>query len=245
MKPFERAGLVAAAAVVGLAIGLEAHVGKNTAGAYGSYLSDTSALTRQVALTPRLERQWSQVQREWTALHDASTHALHGLGMLQAEVRRSNAAAGLTPKKGAGIAIRIAFDPRLPVIRGLRYVDEAVQLQMLVNWLQAAGASAVAINGQRLVTVSSIRSVGGLTATIGPFAGIVQVNEVPVRAPYVIEALGSVQAMANILQVEGLAQQFNILDQSFQIRRYSAAHPLEIPAYRGALPGQYAREVAF
>lgn len=245
MKRGERAGLVAAATIVGVMIGLEAHVNKNTAGAYGSYLSATSALARQVAETPRLQKQLSQVQEEWIALHDASTHALHGLGMLRSEVRRSDAAAGLTQKAGAGIVVTVAFDPHLPVIRGLRYVDEAVQLQMLVNWLQAAGASALAINGQRLVTTSSIRSVGGLTSSVGPFSGVVQVNEVPVEAPYVVQALGSVQAMTSILQVEGLAQQFNILDQSFQIRRYSAGRPLSVPAYRGALPGEYAREVAF
>ncbi len=245
MKRREYAGLVAAAAVVGVMIGLEAHVNKNTASAYGSYVSASSALTFQVAQTPRLVMQLDQVRREWTALHDAATNALHGLHMLRAEVGRSDAAAGLTTEKGAGITVTVAFDPHLPLIRGLRYVDEAVQLQMLVNWLQAAGARALAVSGQRLVTTSSIRTVGGLTSSVGPFSGVVQVNEVPVKAPYVISALGSAQAMMNILQVEDLAQQFNILDQSFQVRRYSAGHPLVIPAYRGALPGKYAREVAF
>lgn len=233
--------------LLGCMIGLEAHVerGGGNVTAYSSYLADSQALAQAVAFTPKLVRQLERQESQWQALHAVTTHAADGLRMLEAEVERAQRAAGLTPLTGNGVRIRVAFDAGLPLIPGLHYVDEATQLQMLVNYLQAAGAAGIAINGQRLTTISSIRTVGSLGESSGPFSGVVQVNQVPVSAPYIVEAVGPVQAMANMLEVEGIASQFNILDQSFGLTRYAGHRTLTLPAYAGPLPGQYASEVGY
>ena len=247
MTRMQQFSVWAVSVCLGAMIGLEAHVGRRdvSANAYEAYLAAAAGLARQSAETKILQRELARTGAQWRALRAASTHAASGLRLLRAQARRLDAEAGLTPRAGNGIEITLAFDPRLPRIPGLQYVDEAEQLQMLVNWLQAGGAQAVAIGGQRLVTTSSIRTVGGLTASEGPFAGVVQVNQVPVAAPYVIRAIGPPAALADILVVEGLPGQFRILDQSFRLRRFAGAHRLRVPAYTGELPGAYAREAGF
>lgn len=247
MKRLAVWSLAGVSLLLGCMIGLETHVVRRAGNvsAYSTYLADSQALTQALALTPRLVRRLLHEQAQWRALHAVTTHSSDGLRMLEAEVQKAQRAAGLTPLSGNGLRIRIAFDSHLPIIPGLHYVDEAMQLQMLVNYLQAAGCTGIAINGQRLTTVSSIRTVGSLGESMGPFSGVVQVNQVPVAAPYLVDVVGAVPAMVNMLQVEGIASQFNILDQSFALTRFAGRRRLSLPAYAGPLPGQYAREVGY
>jgi uncharacterized protein YlxW (UPF0749 family) len=55
-----------------------------------------------------------------------------------------------------------------------------VDLQAVVNALWAAGAEAVAVNGQRLTTMSTIRTAGGA----------ILVDFRPVTSPYEVAAIG-------------------------------------------------------
>lgn len=236
--------LFAVSLSLGVMLGLEGHIerGEAPVGQYASYLEASNALQQALAKTPVLRAQLRRAQ----ALHDAllagSRHASRGLADVQAELRRLDAEAGLTALSGPGVIIEINYDPALPVIHGLRYVDEATQLQMVVNYLLASGASGIAIDGQRLVTTSAIRSVSGLEQLPGPFAGIVQVNDVPISAPYTIAVVGDSTAISNMLEVEALPEQFRLLDQSFRLLARPGSHGVRLPAYSGQLPGQYATE---
>lgn len=58
-------------------------------------------------------------------------------------------------------------------------------LQLLVNGLWAAGAEAVAVDGQRLTTTTAIRTAGSA----------ILVDIVPLTGPYVVEAIGDAQQM--------------------------------------------------
>ncbi|MGF1646966.1 MAG: DUF881 domain-containing protein [Kineosporiaceae bacterium] len=75
-------------------------------------------------------------------------------------------------------------DPEL-----VRVLD--VDLQQVVNGLWAAGAEAVAINGQRLTTLSAIRSAGSA----------ILVDYRPLAPPYVVEAIGDPQLLTDEVTV--------------------------------------------
>jgi len=60
-----------------------------------------------------------------------------------------------------------------------------IDLQKAANGLWLAGAEAVAINGQRLTAVSAIRNSGV----------VVNVNSVPIAAPYVVTAIGDSRSL--------------------------------------------------
>jgi len=229
--------------VLGVMLGLEAHMERTgSANGYATYLELSNELTTGLAQTPQLRRELARAVAVKQALEAASQHAHSGMRQLRAEAGRLNRAAGLTTTCGTGVVITIGYDPNLPVIKGLRYVDEGIQLQMLVNYLLASGAQTISISGQRLVTTSAIRSVSGLGQMPGPFSGTIQVNDVPVQAPYEVSAIGSIRAIENMLQVQDLVDQFHLLDQSFVIKDKPGKTALCLPAYTGELPGASASE---
>ncbi|MBE3574506.1 MAG: DUF881 domain-containing protein [Firmicutes bacterium] len=70
---------------------------------------------------------------------------------------------------------------------------EDQDLQLVVNELAAAGAQAIAINGQRRVAMTEIRRAGTT----------IVVNNVPINEPYVITAIGDPATLANALSMRG------------------------------------------
>ena len=244
MKRQISVALLLVSVFLGLMAGLEFHIDRSSpSSAYVSYLSASNALTTAMDNTTKLNKLLTGVRNEYQTLDNATKLHNHGLEDMKKELIILQKQAGLTPAVGEGISITINYDPNLPMIPGLTYVDEAEQLQMVVNDLQSVGATAIAINSERLITTSSIRSVNGLTTKSGPFSGVVQVNGEPIAAPYVINVIGSVSPILNLIAAEGLKDQFAILDQSFQVKVYRASNELHVPAYTGVLPGQYSTEV--
>ncbi|MET1036826.1 MAG: DUF881 domain-containing protein [Aeromicrobium sp.] len=81
--------------------------------------------------------------------------------------------------RGPGVRVRIAPDDLGDVVVTDR------DLQVLANGLWYAGAEAVAINGKRIGSLSSIRLA----------AGVIKVNYQPIGPPYEIEALGDAETL--------------------------------------------------
>jgi len=104
-------------------------------------------------------------------------------------------------------------------------------LQSVVNGLWAAGADAVAVNGQRLTALSSIRSAGDA----------ILVDYRPLTRPYVVLAIGDPATMQSRF-VQGTAgQALRTLEQEYGIRSsVQSAGQQTLPA---ASPGElrYAR----
>ncbi len=230
-------------ATLGILLGLDIHVNRNSQeSTYTSYLAATQALSGALAKSTHLQSELTAAVKQKQALMEASSHDTKGQTALIAELRRLDYLAGLTSLVGSGITVTINYDPALPVIPGLRYVNEATQIQMLVNYLQAAGATGIAINGQRLVTTSSIRTILSMNDVAGPFSGILEINGLPVEAPYVLSVVGPVSNLVNMLNAEALGQQFNILDQSFAVQQFTGKNGVSLPPYTGTLPNHVAKE---
>jgi uncharacterized protein YlxW (UPF0749 family) len=132
----------------------------------------------------RLDRQRAAVQRaqrEVLALSGAGTELADRLSRLEAST-------GAAPVTGPGMVVRLDdapgngdgsdADPRTDVDSSGRVTDR--DLQTVVNEVWAAGAEAVAVNGQRLTGLSAIRSAGDA----------VLVDFRPLTPPYRIEAVG-------------------------------------------------------
>jgi len=148
------------------------------------------------------ERRMSLVERidTQTAAYDATTAALAALETqvdrlksdqlgatgageaLTADIARLAAIAGETGVVGPGVVVTVD-DAVLPAGAGSdqslgRVLD--ADLQLVVNGLWASGAEAIAINGVRLTSLSSIRSAGDA----------ILVDYRPLARPYVVTAIG-------------------------------------------------------
>ena len=101
--------------------------------------------------------------------------------------------AGLVPVKGPGVEVRLDDSLQKPGAseEAYYYIVHDVDVQAFVNELWAAGAEAVAINDQRVVTSTSVRCVGPT----------ILVNAVRLAPPYVIRAIGAPSTLDTALKM--------------------------------------------
>ncbi len=96
---------------------------------------------------------------------------------VQAELARLGGASGAAAVTGPGVRVVVDDSPTATTERQV-VLDK--DLQILVNGLWVSGAEAVAINGQRLTNLSSIREAGEA----------ITVNLRSLSRPYVVSAIG-------------------------------------------------------
>jgi len=192
----------------------------------------------QQTLLQDIEKQRAQLLQ----YQAAQGHTGDLLKALQEDAKNVAAAAGLTDATGPGITIRIQYDPNLPFMEKTAGMFDQIadqELGLIVNLLFANGATAISINGQRLVTTSSIRLVSGLGGM-----NTLQVNTVPLTSPYVITAVGDVSKMEAILTVNDVLVGLNLMQEDCVITGYPGANGVTVPKYQGPLPGHWAKEVS-
>ena len=171
-----------------------------------------------------------------TRLAKYETTATKDEGMSQLiteELQTSRAALGLVPLRGPGITLEIS-DSTLPAIKGVDaepFLVHDYDLIQLLNELWADDAEAISVNGQRIVLGSSIICSGRL----------VQVNHVPISAPFVFTAIGTVDNL-----VSGLNIRNGVLDTmkgwGFKVK-LTPHEQVEVPAVSVAPKFRLARPV--
>lgn len=170
----------AAVLLVGGAIGLS----QTRTGVDDQRDSLRQRVSDEVALT---DTKSAQVQTLRDELQELSATTLAKPG--GTDLTRLEAVTGATGVVGPGVRVVLedatedpndkgAVDPELG-----RVLD--VDVQNVVNGLWAAGAEAVAVNGQRLTSLSAIRSAGEA----------ILVNYRPLAPPYVIEGIGDPRSL--------------------------------------------------
>ena len=142
--------------------------------------------------------------------------------------------AALVPLEGEGVIVRMD-DSTKPAKAGENpnlYVIHDDDLLRVVNELRAAGAEAIAINGQRLTGTSEIRCAGPTLS----------VNNVRSSAPFEIRATGDKKSLENALRMRGgVAETLGVWGIQLDIK---ASNDVYIPPYRGSIRQSYARETA-
>lgn len=100
---------------------------------------------------------------------------------------RLAAASGFGPVQGPGVRITVEDSPTGQLVRDRN-------LRPLVNGLWDAGAEAIAINGQRLTSRTSVQNS----------SDAIQVNSRPLSPPYVVQAIGDPLTLeADLMETSG------------------------------------------
>ncbi len=171
----------------------------------------------------QLEQQIVQMRGQ---LHDYEQGASQGRAHLQAlgrQLDQFRVLAGHLPVSGPGVVIELKDSP-FPLRPGddpntvlLHYTD----LQGVLNELFSAGAEAVAVNGERIVSTTGLNCVGTT----------ILCNTKRVAAPYRIEAIGDTAQMTAYLQrPESVVQSLRAF--GFPVKIITAQ--VTVPAYRGS-----------
>lgn len=170
-----------------------------------------------------LEAQLDELRQELDGVERAANPA----GGLRQEVRQAERAAGLSALAGPGIRLRLE-DAQSECPTGdpadCRIRDR--DLQAAVNTLFAAGAEAVAVNGQRVVATTAIRNAGSA----------VLVNYHVLGPPYEVDAIGEPERLAAGVAESDLARDFEVWTERYGLGfDVEIVDELTLPAYGGLL----------
>lgn len=199
--------------------------------------------TDLAALTSAEKRSVDQLTEQAASLNEEITNLTEGLKDVrvrraQRQADRFRDAAGLVERSGPGITVTLADapedvrdssteDPNLLVVH-------QQDIQAVVNAMWKGGATAVTIEGQRIVSTTGIRCEGNAVLLQG----------VPYSQPYDISAVGDPASMVAAIEA----------DQSLSLYRYQSTEPdiaigwsltteeeIVAPAFEGLLDMSFAK----
>lgn len=204
----------------------------------GRYTDMASLARTESAQYAELERRVKELNAEVDALTKAVDDDT--VKRIQRKIERMEDPAGLTPRSGPGVTVTLSDAPEDLINSTTQDINLLVvhqqDIQAVVNAMWKGGASAVTIQGQRVVSTTGIKCEGNS----------VQLQGVPYPQPYEITAIGSQPAILASIAT----------DDYLQIYRDDAADPdisvgwgLDLedqataPAFEGLLDITYAEPI--
>lgn len=213
----------------------------SSSGSLSSYLDLRTQIDEQIQEHQILTADISKETAQLVQYQAAKGKQGDLLKVLQQDAKTVATEAGMSPVSGPGITLTIQYDPNLPDPNQTAALFDTIadqELSFIINNLFANGAKAISINGQRLVTTSSIRNVQKSDT-----AYELQVNTVPVMMPYVIHAVGDVDKMNAVLNLNDVTAELARMQERCTVITNRDPDGVTVPAYDGSLPGVYAKEV--
>jgi uncharacterized protein YlxW (UPF0749 family) len=156
-----------------------------------------------------------------------------GTAAFDKESQRLKTLAGETALVGKGVIVTID-DSTIPTTKPGSdttnlYVIHDEDLLRVVNELRAAGAEAIAINGQRMTATSEIRCTGPT----------VVINETRLAAPFVIAAIGNPQTLESSLKIRGgVLENFKFWGIKADVKQ---SDQVQVPAVKQGHQFEYAK----
>ena len=140
--------------------------------------------------------------------------------LLEKEVKEAETYLGYTDLQGQGIVVTLA-DNDMHIIY---YSD----LLSLVNELNIAGAEAICINDERIVSTSEITLINNR---------IILINKKRISGPYTIKARGDKKYLESALTIKG--GYIDLLKNEGKDINYTVEDNIVIPAFEGELNSEY------
>src|SRR4029077_4207681 len=146
--------------------------------------------------------------------------------------------AGLLPQVGPGVTVTLSDAPQetsasSPDNPNLLLVHQQ-DIQAVVNAMWKGGASAITIQGQRVVSTTGIRCIGNA----------VQLQGVPYSQPYVVTAVGDTAALTDSIARDAYLQAYrgDAADPNIAVGwDEQVEDQITAPAYDGLLGLSYAK----
>ncbi len=147
---------------------------------------------------------------------------------IEQELKSANSLLGLTELTGEGIVITVA-DNNNASVKDKNLSDELVHntdLIEIVNELKNSGAEAIAINGQRVLSTTSIDCVGA----------VISVNGEKINSPFVISAIGNKELLNGITRP---GSYIGIMEEDGVEIKIEKSDEVTIPKYNKVLNAKY------
>jgi len=187
-------------------------------------------LTGQVA---QLKRERDALQTQVTELRSQMEQMLAGPqgAQLKQEMDHAGVLAGVTELTGPGVEVTLN-DSSVSLKPGENpnlYVLHDEDVLRVLNELKAAGAEAMAMNGERLLATTEIRCIGPT---------IVLNKNKRLAPPYVVTAIGNPDTMENSLKMKGgVAETLQFWGIQVSVKKMPQ---VMVPPYTGGIQYDYA-----
>lgn len=184
-----------------------------------------------------LENHIADLRQEIDTLQKQHSQGTDHLAGIQKEIDKLRLSAGLAAVMGPGITVTLddnnagaeAAQKSSPATyKPDDFIIHDKNVLYMVSDLKAAGAEAIAVNGQRIVTNSDIRCVGT----------VIMVNSTRLAPPYVIQAIGNPDKLeaAALRSVDFV----DLKSRDFPVKVVKNDN-LNLPAYKGGFPLDHTR----
>lgn len=148
------------------------------------------------------------------------------------EIKMGNKMIGMTDVTGPGIIVTLSDSKKdaNSVLNPNTLLVHDADVLSVINELKNAGAEAISINNQRLVSTSSI-SCGG---------NIIDINGEKIGAPFEIKAIGLPEQLSALSRQGGYLEILKDASVGVELKK---SNNITIPKYTGIISYQYAQNV--
>jgi len=180
----------------------------------------------------KLLMQLAEVENKLDEIEESSVKDNQFLMNLKNDVKKYKTIGGFTDVTGSGITIKLDNPPEdMTFSSDLNIIDDYTYIIYLVNELKAAGAEAIAVNGQRIIATSEIRQA----------SDAINVNSIPLSAPITIDAIGNPDTLEGALSARfGYVEAIREKNYQIEVKKMSK---IDILKYSGVVKFKYAEEV--
>lgn len=200
----------------------------------GRYVGVSGLVASEKQQADALQRQAAALQDQINALTNAVPNA--DIRAAQAQAQRAMPAAGLGKVSGDGLTISMSDSPTSLInttkLNPNLFVIHQQDIQAVVNALWTGGATAITVQGQRIISTTGIKCSGS-TVLLGG---------VPYPEPFIIQAVGDPTALSNALNTNAY---INLIVEAatspdIQLGWSVRQTPVTAPAYIGITALSYA-----
>jgi len=144
------------------------------------------------------------------------------------KLKKNDMLLGLTNVKGSGIII-VAKDAKATLATDdiNKFLVHDVDLREIINELSNAGAQAIEVNGQRIVSSSCVTCAGN----------VISINGERVSSPFTIKAIGNADLLYGALTRPG--GYIQIMQEQSLISEVKKSNNIQIGKFTGTLPQKY------
>jgi uncharacterized protein YlxW (UPF0749 family) len=131
----------------------------------------------------RLQGEISAIEKQIKEIEEAESTQETLAKQIRSEIEKYKVLSGFKPVKGTGVVMVIddpPADPEFPTDRSI-IMDRYERLLEVVNRLNDAGAEAISINEQRIISRTEISLAGNN----------ININAIPTAPPFIIKAIGN------------------------------------------------------
>ena len=171
------------------------------------------------------EKRLSKVREEATKDDEVASD-------IEGQITTNNMLLGLTALEGPGIEITLKDDPTATAESVGVFGDVSdhivhdADLRVIVNELKNAGAEAISINGERLVSTTAITCIGN----------VIKVNDERITSPFTIKAIGLPESLSSIDRAGGYIERLREYGIVFSLKK---SNNIQIPKYNAAISAKY------